>query len=78
MLAQIAEKDAIRQDTIKDMDPQELKAFEDKEEYDKHMVTHYPCRSCCPYCVMGQGVSNPHKKKEGYPHNTRRLHVYEG
>ena len=42
------------------------------KEHQEHMTTHRPYRSWCEYCVMGWGVSAPHRRSdaqvEGVPH----------
>ena len=35
-----------------------------KEEWEKHMLTHIPCRNWCPYCVKGRGRDQVHRKKD--------------
>ena len=36
-----------------------------KEEYDEHMVTHWPYRSWCPHCIRGKGKTEYHKAANG-------------
>ncbi len=35
-----------------------------KEEVRKHMATHVPFRSWCPFCVAGKAKNNQHRKQE--------------
>ena len=32
------------------------------DEHQEHMTTHRPYRSWCRFCVMGRGVSAPHRR----------------
>ena len=44
------------------------------KEHQEHMATHRPYRSWCKFCVMGRGVSAPHRRwnahddLDGMPH----------
>lgn len=40
-----------------------------KNEYEEHMATHWPYRSWCPFCVMGRGKSNSHKRNSDLSDN---------
>ena len=40
----------------------------------RHEATHIPYRSWCPYCVMGQGDSDPPKHHSGQ-HEILTIHV---
>ena len=32
------------------------------EEIRRHMISHYPFRSWCEYCIRGKAKDNPHKQ----------------
>ena len=34
------------------------------KEHQEHMTTHRPYRSWCEFCVMGRGVSAPHRRSD--------------
>ena len=38
-----------------------------KQEIEKHMATHMPFRSWCPFCVAGKAVSSGHHHKPEGP-----------
>lgn len=31
-----------------------------KDEWDQHVVSHFPFRAWCPHCVRGRGLNSPH------------------
>ena len=39
-----------------------------REEYEKHVVTHYPYRSWCRHCVAGAGRRDGHASSAGVEH----------
>ena len=39
-----------------------------RDELEKHMTTHMPFRSWCPYCVQCKAKNNAHKKRKAGEH----------
>ena len=46
-----------------------------ESEHREHMNTHRPYRSWCKFCVMGRGVSSPHRRSDAQDYLEGVLHV---